>query len=103
MNSVFLGPAERQVTKLEFAGTDFQGNPIEGQTVFVGELLDWVQRFAAEEGPRLLREGGKEGVIQAFQPTIARLINLFLMGRPSSWRRRRTRRVDFTLPEFSAR
>jgi hypothetical protein len=67
MNSVFLGPAERQVTKLKLAG---------GEVVFVGELLNWVQRFATEEGPRLLREGGKDGVINAFRPTLDRLIRL---------------------------
>lgn len=67
MNSVFLGPAERQVTQVTLAG---------GEVVFVGEVLDWVQRFATEEGPRLLREGGKDGVINAFRPTLDRLIRL---------------------------
>jgi hypothetical protein len=67
MNSVFLGPAERQVTKIILAG---------GETVFLGETLNWVQRFATEEGPRLLREGGKDGVINAFRPTLDRLIRL---------------------------
>src|SRR5262249_50321217 len=36
MNSVFLGPAERQVTKLEFTGDGFETHPLKGQTVFVG-------------------------------------------------------------------
>jgi hypothetical protein len=67
MDSVFLGPAERRVTKLDL-GT----NP----PIFIGELLSWVERFALEEGPRLLREGGKEGIIQAFGPTVAKLNNL---------------------------
>jgi hypothetical protein len=67
MNSVFLGPAERQVTKIILDG---------GETIFLGETLNWVQRFATEEGPRLLREGGKDGVINAFRPTLDRLIRL---------------------------
>jgi len=67
MDSVFLGPAERQITRLELQT---------GEVVFLGELLDWVYRFATEEGPRLLREGGKDGVIQAFRPTVARLTRL---------------------------
>jgi hypothetical protein len=67
MDSVFLGPAERRVTKLDL-GT----NP----PIFIGELLSWVERFALEEGPRLLREGGKEGIIQAFGPTVAKLNTL---------------------------
>lgn len=66
MNSVYLGPAERQTTRLD----------LPDGVVFVGELLDWVYRFATEEGPRLLREGGKDGVTQAFRPTIDRLTNL---------------------------
>ncbi len=67
MDSVFLGPAERQITKITFNG---------GEVVFVGESLDWVQRFAAEEGPRLLREAGKDGVLNAFIPTLNRLLHL---------------------------
>ena len=67
MDSVFLGPAERRVTKLDL-GT----NP----PIFIGELLSWVERFALEEGPRLLKEGGKEGIIQAFGPTVAKLNTL---------------------------
>ncbi len=67
MNSVFLGPEERQTTRLPLS---------KGEVVFVGELLDWVHRFATEEGPRLLREGGKDGVTLAFRPTIDRLTKL---------------------------
>jgi hypothetical protein len=67
MDSVFLGPAERQVTKLDLG----IGSPI-----FIGELLNWVERFALEEGPRLLKEGGKDGVIHAFGPTVNKLSNL---------------------------
>jgi hypothetical protein len=67
MNSVFLGPAERQVTTLHL-----KGHP----PIFVGELLGWVERFASEEGPRLIREGGKDGVIRAFTPTVDKLRRL---------------------------
>ena len=66
MDSVFLGPAERQVTELNLDGARF----------FLGEFLDWVNHFALEEGPRLIREGGKDGVINAFSPTIKRLRDL---------------------------
>jgi hypothetical protein len=67
MDSVFLGPAERRVTKLNLG---------KGPPIFIGELLSWVERFALEEGPRLLKEAGKEGIIQAFSPTVAKLNNL---------------------------
>ncbi len=67
MDSVFLGPAERQVEKLDLG----IGSPI-----FIGELLNWVERFALEEGPRLLKEGGKDGVIHAFGPTVKKLSDM---------------------------
>jgi Bacterial Ig-like domain (group 3) len=66
LDSVFIGPAERQVTELT----------LDGNRVFLGELLDWVEHFALEEGPRLIREGGKDGVINAFAPTAKRLRDL---------------------------
>jgi hypothetical protein len=68
MNSVFLGPAERETTVLEFEG----GIP----PLTVAELLGWVERFATEEGLRLMREGGKDGIIHAFLPTIEKLHDL---------------------------
>jgi hypothetical protein len=68
MDSVFLGPAEREVIQL----------PLEGDQrppVTIAELLRWVDRFASEEGPRMIRESGKDGVI-AFRSTVTRLFNL---------------------------
>ena len=72
MNSVFLGPAERETTILNLEITDDAGNPIT-VTLTVAELLDWVERFATAEGLRLIREGGKDGVIHAFVPTVEKL------------------------------
>jgi hypothetical protein len=57
MNSVFVGPAERQTIELEF---NFPGRAKE--SMLVGDLLEWVHRFASEESPHLIRESGKEGV-----------------------------------------
>jgi hypothetical protein len=66
MDSVFLGAAERQTISL----------PLDGQPLLtIDELLGWVERFASEEAPRLIREAGKDGVI-AFIPTLRRLHNL---------------------------
>src|SRR6185369_13473231 len=67
MDSVFLGPAERQVTSLDLGS---------GSPVFLGELLEWVDHFAVTEGPRLISEGGKNGVIKAFTPTVEKLADL---------------------------
>jgi len=70
MDSVFLGQAERNITELELriGETDTR--------IFIGELLTWVENFALEEGPRLIQEGGKDGVIHSFRPTITRLKEL---------------------------
>jgi hypothetical protein len=66
MDSVFMGAAERQTTELLFD---------DDSPMFVADLLDWVGRFASEEAPRLIRDGGKAGV-SAFFPTIDRLRQL---------------------------
>ena len=70
MDSVNFGAQERQATDIEFV------NFGEGQqpqaAITVGDLLDWVETFATQEGPQLLQEGGKDGVL-AFRSTVARL------------------------------
>lgn len=84
MDSVYFGPAERDATDIRFEVTpdsEWQRrNAPNGKKPFlrvaplsVGELMEWVASFAAEEAPRLLQEGGKDGVL-AFRSTLARLI-----------------------------
>jgi hypothetical protein len=69
MDSVYVGSAERQTITLK----------LDDKTrLTVAELLGWVERFALEEGPRLIREGGKDGV-EAFKPTLEKLE--YLVGR----------------------
>lgn len=77
MDSVFLGAAERQTVELQFPAVDQlpQESPLT-----VAELLDWVERFATEEGPRLITDGGVDGV-QAFAPTVERLATLVRRAR----------------------
>jgi hypothetical protein len=78
MDSVFLGPSERQTLELRFPpGSASSAVLGTGATVarssppmFVSELLSWVERFATEEGRQLIDEGGKQGVAVAFRPTI---------------------------------
>jgi hypothetical protein len=67
MDSVFLGPAERQTVLLTL--TD-EGNAT--TTMLLSELLDWIDRFALDEGPRLIEDAGTLGV-NAFVPSIRRL------------------------------
>jgi hypothetical protein len=62
MDSVFLGAAERQTVRLQLGLT-------------IDELFSWVERFASEEAPLLIREGGKDGVI-ALRSTANRLLGL---------------------------
>jgi hypothetical protein len=68
LDSVFLGGAERQTIELVFPTP---GRP----SITVAEMLNWVERFASEEGPRLVQDAGKAGV-RAFFPTLDRLIDV---------------------------
>jgi hypothetical protein len=89
MDAVFLGPAERQTVRIDFPATiridnreepistDAQGQPLQPPSMTVDELLSWVLRFATDEGPRLIQEGGRRGVA-AIQPTAGRLQRLVL-------------------------
>jgi hypothetical protein len=73
MDSVFLDSAEQQTVELLFPAEPnrFPAEP----NLFVGELLDWAERFALEEAPRLIQDGGKSGVI-SFLPVLDKLRGL---------------------------
>ncbi|MEV6109476.1 carboxypeptidase-like regulatory domain-containing protein [Streptomyces sp. NPDC051940] len=98
MDSVFLGAAERQTLELRF--TSVQEAPM-----FVSELLDWVERFAVEEGRQLIDEGGRQGVAVAFRPVLVKLRDLVRAAQvtpagdqdplrmPDAYRRRRVQRA----------
>jgi hypothetical protein len=64
MESVFLGPAERQTILLKF----------DDESLFFADLMNLVLN-ATQEGPRLFQDAGKDGVV-AFVPTIAKLRDL---------------------------
>jgi hypothetical protein len=66
MDSVFLGPAQRQTIQLQLSDT---------RSMPLADLMDWVYRVASEEGPRLFQNAGKDG-ITAFQSIIADLADL---------------------------
>ncbi len=66
LDSVNVRSAERQTIRLNL---DRDG------TMFVGELLEWVDRLASIEGPRLINEGGKAGV-RAVARTLGKLCRL---------------------------
>jgi len=60
LDSVFLGPAERQTIQLNFTGTN---NP----PIFLEDLLVWIENLATVEGPNLIQTSGKFGVAQVVQ------------------------------------
>jgi hypothetical protein len=73
LDSVFVGPAERQSLQINFgAGT---------QPMILEDLLTWIDTFASEEGPRLIQEGGKFAVGRSFVPTALQLLQL-VQSRP---------------------
>lgn len=67
LDSIFLGASERATLVLRFPG----GEP----PLTLAELLDWIDRFVTREGPVVIRNAGKDGVI-AFRSTLARLSHL---------------------------
>jgi hypothetical protein len=69
LDSVFIGPAERQTLELEFPG-------VSKDSLFAEDLFNWIQSFATEEGPRLIQDGGKFGVKFSFLPIAQRLQRL---------------------------
>lgn len=89
MDAVYLGPAERQTVRIVFPAyitidgrrepifRDANGNPVPAQSMVVGELLSWITRFARDEGPALIRDGGRVGVV-TIRPTADRLRRLVI-------------------------
>jgi hypothetical protein len=73
LDSVFIGPAERQTLQLNFKN----GEP----AMFAEDLYNWIQAFASEEGPRLIQDGGKFAVQNTFVPVADRLLDLVVASR----------------------
>jgi len=73
LDSVFIGPAERQTLQLNF--TD--GEP----PMFAEDLYNWIQAFASDEGPRLIQDGGKFAVQNTFVPVANQLLELVTASR----------------------
>jgi hypothetical protein len=69
LDSVFIGPAERQTVLLNFPGSSTA-------PIFLEDLLSWIHDFAAEEGPRLVQDGGKFGVQNTFSPVAKQLLTI---------------------------
>jgi len=76
LDSVFIGPAERQATKLNYLASTLLS------PIFVEDLLSWVRNFATEEGPNLIQNGGKFGVQNTFTPVVRQLLS-YIANLPS--------------------
>jgi hypothetical protein len=65
LDSVFIGPSERQTLQLEFG----KGEP----AMFIEDILSWTEAFAKDEGPQLIQNAGKLGIGDGFIPVVAKL------------------------------
>ncbi|HTB96997.1 MAG TPA: hypothetical protein VK716_08295 [Terracidiphilus sp.] len=68
LDSVFVGPSERQSTEVRFPT-----HP-ELESLFLEDLLSWVRNFSTDEGPSLIQDGGKFGVQNTVTPMVKKLL-----------------------------
>jgi hypothetical protein len=100
LDSVFIGPAERQTLQIRFSPSD------DPPPMFLEDLLTWIDSFAAEEGPRVIQDGGKFAVGESFGPIATELQALVrLAEHPANARQLprgyRTARVQRSLEELA--
>ncbi|MGZ4828857.1 MAG: Ig-like domain-containing protein [Candidatus Angelobacter sp.] len=74
LDSVFVGPSERQTLLLQFA--DANTPPM-----FLEDVLQEIESFSTEEGPRLIRDGGRIAVNNNLLPVTQSLLNLVEQSR----------------------
>jgi hypothetical protein len=72
MDSVFLGPAERETLIIQFSGTPPQ------PSMFVEELLRWIESFSTDEGANLIQKAGRLGIGRGFLDFAQQLQGLVL-------------------------
>ena len=72
MDSVFIGPSERQTLPISVR---VQNSP-QPFIIYAEDLLSWVSTFALVEGPNLIQDGGKYAVGEAFAAQVRNLHQL---------------------------
>jgi hypothetical protein len=77
LDSVYVSAAERQTIRLRGA----QGLTLDG-------LLSWTRSFVTDEGPRIARDAGRDGMRTSFTPTVLDIVAqitalLRAIGRPT--------------------
>lgn len=85
LDSVFIGPAERQALELHFPETitllNGKTETVPSKAMFLEDLLNWVYSFSTDEGPRLIQTAGRYGVKDSFFPVAKSLRALVLAAR----------------------
>jgi hypothetical protein len=74
LDSVFIGPNERQMLLLKFAGHTYP-------SMYLEDVLEEVDSFVSDEGPRLLRDGGKISVTNNILPVVKELRDMIRQTR----------------------
>jgi hypothetical protein len=74
LDSVFIGPNERQTLLLKFADHHFP-------PMFLEDVLEEIEKFVEDEGPRLLRDGGKISVTNNILPVVRSLKHMIEQAR----------------------
>jgi hypothetical protein len=69
LDSVFIGPSERQTLRIDFPNNQFP-------SMFLEDLLSWIENFATQEGPQLIQEGGKYAVGASFGTIAGTLLGM---------------------------
>jgi hypothetical protein len=72
LDSVFIGPNERQQLLLQFK--DFP-------SMYLEDVLREIEDFVSDEGPRLIRDGGRIAVSNNLQPVVRTLIGMIREAR----------------------
>lgn len=101
MDSVFISAAERQTTLLDFTSIDSESS------LFIAELLDWVDRAVSVELPAQLQDSGKDAIYTVTQVAgdlhrfvrTAIIPNQPLKGLPPGYRTPRVQRALRLLAE----
>src|SRR5262249_49665375 len=69
LDSVFIGPNERQTLLLDFSDPGLA-------PMFLEDVLEEIKKFTLHEGPQLMRDGGKISVTNNVLPVVESLLNL---------------------------
>ncbi len=98
LDSVFIGPNERKTLLLRFSDESFP-------PMFLEDVLEEIESFVKDEGPRLLRDGGKISVTNNILPVVRSLRDMVVQARNPKDKDRlpdgfRTARVHHSLDDL---